>query len=146
MESHNKSKVFRDYWEGLGSPEEDNWLENEVSDLGQDASYFDLVRDFKSMSLSPDIEAKILQTLPPEENSRVSWWKIAAAALVLLGVGLTTLTKNYPVNENGLTVEEQRDLDMTREALFLMSSKFNEGLSFTYHLGEFDKTINTLSE
>ena len=149
MESSKKQKLLEKYWEGLSTPEEESFLLKDDHADKLDQSYFDLVQEFKSIKLSDGFDERMLQALPSARKRTINarLLRIAAAIAVVVGVGLTYVRQHYPViGSDGLTAHERQQLELTKEALLLMSAKMNEGLNYTYALGEFDEAINTFTE
>lgn len=147
MEPSDKRRLLDAYWEGLSSTEDDLRLNQELTPDDKDQSYFELLEEFRSIKLSNGFEDRLISSLPRQQERKIkrSWLRMAAAVAVVVGVGLTYLRHNYPLVSDGLTSEERKQLELTKEALLLMSTKMNEGLNFTYALGEFDEAMNTFT-
>lgn len=145
MELQKLNQLLEQYWEGkLSEAEEDAFrealLEQEpslVGDLKDLAIWFKSSASFKDkIQLSPDFEERVMQNIEQQKKGAAdswSWWKIAAAVLIIITLGYTAVVvpsqKQKALTENNTQEDPQKAYEETKATLALMASMMNNGKS-----------------
>lgn len=141
-------QLLEKYWEGESDLNEEEQLRKYFQSADLDAKYKHLQPMFvgleKGAEAKPTIEAesrwkKTLSTINGKSEAKVigmpkrNWWKVAAVALLLIGVG-GSWVKMIEGQEKRLAMEKQEAMEIyeqTREALAMMGIHMKKGTDKT---------------
>ncbi len=129
------------YWRAETTPEEEQLLKKWMSESTQSSTeinYFKAVAD----------QQKQMSDFPfqhPKKRIRGLWYTIAASLVIgLLVVG--GLSQRQPAQSIYNLNDPQAALEVTRQALMMVSSGLNEGKTYTTQLNQINKPKNILSK
>ncbi len=144
MDLERLNRLLEKYWEGQLTEEEEGRFRAELltnkaelkGELKELADWFSSAASLKqSLKLDPDFEAKILSEIKPESEKAKdswSWWKIAAAVLIITTLGYTAIVLPQNKKQEALAMENtqtdpEKALTETKATLALMASMMNSG-------------------
>jgi hypothetical protein len=154
MELQEISQLLDRYWEGKLSEEEENTLRKALlkeeptleGELKDAALWFKSTASFKdTLQLPEDFDEKVMARIEKQSirSDSWSWWKIAAAVLIIMTLGYTAVVipgqkqaalANKNTQEDPLMAYEE-----TKATLALMASMMNNGKSQLESLELFKK-------
>ncbi|NMH28144.1 hypothetical protein [Flavobacterium silvaticum] len=146
MESHEIKSLLEKYMDAMTSVEE----EKSLADYFRNNAVSPEFEEYKSMFGYFEDQRSVV----PEKNFRISdtkkrrrtWIPAAAAAVLLLGVGIYGWQNQTPpqTSELGTFDDPEVALRETRKALDLLSSKVNTGMESVNYLNEYEQSKNVI--
>jgi len=165
-------ELLNKYWDGKTSLDEERDIKEFFlyavvpSDLSEEAAYFRAMVEAPEEVLGDDFDLEVLQKAGIvgqggakvfSINSQKSFWKFAAAA-VIFGICTWAIWSNLGKFNTGeeqfteININNQQEINeafnQTKQALFLVSSKFNRGNTEVSKLKKFDEAreqVKTIS-
>ena len=153
MDSKKIESLLNKYWDGNSTPEEEEWLGqlvrgNKEIELGdEDRGYFEMLNKYRTQYLPDSFELAVLNRI--KENQRRGkmrrFFSIAAVGLIFLTGGFILVQESVTDQNRVAELQEAREaFELTKQALFVLSSELNRGASFTQELEQFDETFEKL--
>lgn len=162
---HNIREFLIKFWEGRTTLEEEKMIHDffaysEVpDDLLNDANYFNLIKQEKSLELGEEFDQEVLSLLgdAPVSSSNSHFFqsylfKIAASVILIAGIGWWLInTSDTPIADNShpteiqKTLSEKESLEVrrayqeTKSALFMISNTMNKAKKHTRKLDKINK-------
>lgn len=159
MEFNKIEDILEKYFQGETTIAEENKLKEyfSSSNVAQHLEqykpmfgYFSQVKQQKSTQ-EPEIPAQTDEAIPLKSKKRnVAWLSIAAAAVVLLGVGTyfnVSKKSTAPVvaqTELGTYDDPEEALAATQKALALLSNNVNVGIESVQYIKEYEQSKNKI--
>ena len=132
MEKERIAALLEKYWQAGTTVEEEKELTEYFRgpDLPPEwepyRNIFSFYEEEAQIKSSPALEARIMAHIRPRRQ-RTMWW--AAAAVIILGLGLSIFFKDTPAPGIKDTYDDpQQALAAVQKALFTASRKINKGL------------------
>ena len=153
MDSKKIDALLEKYWVGETTREEENAIKAFLGDEAksryseEEISYFDLLRAYERIELSPQFDDDVLQQITQSRSKyrMMPWLKLAASIVLLLGATLFIYQQYQDRLAHQAELAQAREaFELTKQALFLVSSELNRGASFTKELGDFDLTVEKI--
>jgi len=153
MDSKKIESLLNKYWDGRSTPEEEEWLgqlvrDNKEIEIGEDdRGYFEMLSEYRNQYLPDSFDVSVLNRI--KENQRRNkirrFFSIAAVGLILLTAGFVLVQESVKEQTRVAELQEAREVfELTKQALFVLSSELNRGASFTQELEQFDETFEKI--
>ncbi|MCB0846334.1 MAG: hypothetical protein KDD63_08775 [Bacteroidetes bacterium] len=163
MESHTLKTLVEKYWRGETTLEEEKKLDETLAkDHSSDFEPLKEYRNFlqkqkEEQVLDDSFDLEIMAKLGNQtvRSIQSGWWiKVAAAIILILGIGLggylyspkSKGSREIVINEDMTEAEARLAFEEVKKVLFTVSSNMNEGMEHTKVLGEFHKATLELEE
>ena len=130
-------KLLEKYWAGETSVEEERVLKQHFSEshnISPEGQYFRSLKEFKSMKSNVSFKQK-------------DYSRFTVAASIAIGIVVAVFVFRDAKSKDAFVVEDpQEALEITRNALMMVSSTLNEGGNYSLQLKKFDDTKQILED
>ena len=152
MESQNARTLMQKYWSGDTSPAEEAVLQRMAWEGSpelqeEEIEFLRNLQQYAEVDLPQEFDDELLSKL--ELRSRSSWirpWlRVAAVAVILISAGFLVWHAGGQKQKKLAQQEEaRRAFELTKQALYLVSSELNRGASFAQELEVFDEIVEKI--
>lgn len=158
MDWNRKQHLLNKYWAGETSLEEEQELRQlsaiiAKEDQEEEAAYFQVLEDFRSLEstgplLSDVVEIQKMTKAPGRRIPFRFYWNVAAAVLLAIGFAWSIYQPIIPEKAQEIVLEDdpEKAFEFAKQSLLLMSSKLNEGASYTVEWSRFNTALEKIKE
>ncbi len=153
MDSRRIETLLEKYWSGETTLQEEYEVKAYLKEYGlptgtdEESSYFQLLSAYEQRELSSDFDAQVLTKIGHAKGRYrlPSALKAAAGAAILIAACFFIYRYDTSRQLRLAELREAREaFELTKKALFLVSSELNRGANFTKELEEFDLTVEKI--
>ncbi|KAF2514307.1 hypothetical protein [Flavobacterium foetidum] len=153
MELNNIENLLEKYFQGETSTAEEKKLKEYFSspDVAQHLEQYKPLFAYFSQAREPEYTNDIMLTNSRTTKRKKAWLSIAAAAVLLIGIGTffyvsedSTQTAVASQTELGTYDDPEEALKATQKALALLSNNVNVGIESVQYINEYEKSKNKI--